>query len=170
MTLDRPTEEDGPDLILLWQHPRVIPTLWPFPEPPSDQQVLDINRRSIRHWERHGFGPWMLHDSQTAVAVRRGGLQHTHVAGRDEVEVAWAIMPERWGEGLATELALTSIAVAFTELGLTAIVAFTLPNNIASRRVMEKAGFAYEQDTTHVGLPHVLYRVRAEGRTPGGAP
>lgn len=46
------------------------------------------------------------------------------------------------------------------------LVAFTLPHNAASRRVMEKAGFAYERDTEHAGLPHVLYRSRRSGSPP----
>jgi RimJ/RimL family protein N-acetyltransferase len=31
---------------------------------------------------------------------------------------------------------------------------------VASRRVMEKLGMAYERDVVHAGLPHVLYRLR----------
>jgi hypothetical protein len=38
------------------------------------------------------------------------------------------------------------------------IVAFTLPDNVASRRVMEKAGFVDECEVAHAGMPHVLYR------------
>ena len=48
---------------------------------------------------------WLLRDRSTGEMVGRGGLQHTFVAGLDEVEAGWAIVPERWGEGLATELA-----------------------------------------------------------------
>ena len=40
------------------------------------------------------------------------------------------------------------------------LVAFTLPDNLGSRRVMEKSGFVYERDIVHVGLAHVLYRHR----------
>jgi RimJ/RimL family protein N-acetyltransferase len=94
--------------------------------------------------------------------VGRGGLQWTYVGGHDEVEVAWAVVPERWGEGLATELAEASIATAFGPLHLEQIVAFTLPHNITSRRVMEKTGFQFERDIVHAGLPHVLYRRRRE--------
>ncbi len=64
------------------------------------------------------------------------------------------------GSGLATELARASVDVAFGPLELEQIVAFTPPDNVASRRVMEKAGFAYERDILHVGLPHVLYKLR----------
>ena len=70
----------------------------------------------------------------------------------DEVEVGWSVVPERWRQGLATELALASIDVAFGPLDLDQVVAFTLPDNVASRRVMEKAGFAYDRDILHVGL------------------
>ena len=59
---------------------------------------------------------------------------------------------------LRTELAHACVEVGFEQLGLLEIVAFTLPDNIASRRVMEKAGFRYERDIVHAGLPHVLYR------------
>jgi ribosomal-protein-alanine N-acetyltransferase len=65
---------------------------------------------------------------------------------------------ERWGEGLATELALASIDAGFGTLGLDELIAFTLIHNRASRRVMEKAGLSYEREFLHVGLPHALYR------------
>ena len=56
------------------------------------------------HWERHGFGYWMWRDKATGRAVGRGGLHHTHVGGRDEVEIGWAVLADRWGEGFATEI------------------------------------------------------------------
>ena len=99
--------------------------------------------------------------ARRALAVGRGGLQYTYTAGLHDVEAAWAIVPERWGQGLATELALACVEVGFEQLGLRQIVAFTLPDNVASRRVMEKAGFEYERDIVHVGLAHVLYVRRA---------
>jgi RimJ/RimL family protein N-acetyltransferase len=43
------------------------------------------------------------------------------------------------------------------------VIALTLPHNAASRRVMEKAAFAYEADVLHAGLAHVRYR-RSSGR------
>ena len=83
------------------------------------------------------------------------------MAGRDEVEIGWTVVSERWNQGLATELGAASIDVAFGPLALRDVVSFTLPDNVASRRVMEKLGFAYERDTVHAGLPHVLYRLSA---------
>ncbi len=106
----------------------------------------------------YGFGLWLLRDRHTGEMVGRGGLQYTYVAEVHAVEAGWAIVPERWGDGLATELANTCVEVGFGDLDLTQIVAFALPDNIASRRVMEKAGFVFDRPIIHVGLPHVLYR------------
>jgi len=152
--------EHLPEVSTLLQDPRVAEWLWPHGGP-TDQDLIDGTRQKERHWERHGFGLWLLRDIDTQAVTGWGGLQWTYVAELNEVEVAWAIAPDRWRQGLATELAETSIATAFGPLGLDEIIAFTMPHNVASRRVMEKTGFVYERDIVHALRPHVLYRRRA---------
>ena len=125
----------------------------------SPARVAASIERQREHWERHGFGLWMWRERATGAAVARGGLFRTHVGGRDEVEVAWAVMPDRWGEGFATELGAASVAFGFERLALRDVVCFTLPHNRASRRVMDKLGFEFERDVLHAELPHVLYRL-----------
>jgi RimJ/RimL family protein N-acetyltransferase len=78
------------------------------------------------------------------------------------------LVPDFWGRGLATELARESVRVGFGVLGVADLVCFTLPTNARSRRVMEKAGFRYERDVEHAGLPHVLYRLRRNDWEAGG--
>jgi [ribosomal protein S5]-alanine N-acetyltransferase len=152
----RPGHAD--ELRALVLNPEVAATTWAGPNPPTAADVLEKVTSDDEHWERHGFGPWLLRDRSGGQMVGRGGLKHTLSTGADEVEVGWAIVPERWGRGLATELALAAVEVAFGKLGLDDVIAFTLPTNLASRRVMEKAGFHYECQIEHARLPHVLYR------------
>ncbi len=83
------------------------------------------------------------------------------INGKDEVELAYALMPEYWGRGIATEVALTLIEVAFVRLRLPSVVIYTLPDNEASRRVAEKAGFRLEGSADIDGLRHVVYRRHA---------
>jgi RimJ/RimL family protein N-acetyltransferase len=158
LLLERHTLADAAELSELLRDPRVARTLSPNGLPPGEREVISALRSKVEHWDRYGFGFWMIRDRVTGEMVGRGGLQHTFVGGADEVEVGWAIIPKRWGQGLATELAMAAVGVARDQLRLASIVAFTLPQNVASRRVMEKAGFVYEREITHVGLPHVLYR------------
>jgi [ribosomal protein S5]-alanine N-acetyltransferase len=158
---ERMRMSDVPELLGLLRDPRVAETLWPEIGIPTEQDVIDGTADKERHWERHGFGLWVQRDRDTGELVGRGGLQWTHVAGEDEVEAGWAVVPERWGRGLATELAQASVETAFGALGLRDIVAFALPDNVASRRVMQKTGFAFDQEIVYAGLPHVLYRLPA---------
>jgi RimJ/RimL family protein N-acetyltransferase len=146
------------ELRALLEDPRVGATLGGVLTP---AQVRGSTEAMQAHWERHGFGYWLWRDKATGELVGRGGLHHTHVGGRDEVEVGWAVMGDRWGEGFATEMGRASAHHAFAELDLLDVVAFTLVDNHASRRVMAKLGFVYERDVLHAGLPHVLCRLRA---------
>jgi ribosomal-protein-alanine N-acetyltransferase len=115
--------------------------------------------RAAERWERDGFGYWMFFEAPGGEPVARGGLSRTEFAGRPEVEVGWTVTPQRWGEGFATELGAAALAVASNRLGLRDVVAFTLPHNAASRRVMEKLGFAYEKTAPYLHYgDHVLYR------------
>ena len=84
------------------------------------------------------------------------------VEGKSEVEVLYALRPDFWGNNLATEMARAVVQFVFGRLRLMELVAYTLPTNAASRRVMEKCGFEYEKEIVHAGLPHVLYRLHVQ--------
>ncbi len=157
LLLARPTAADLPELDAMHSNPQVMATLGGLRTP---EELEAMNQRLFAAWERDGFSWWVLRGKSDGRFVGRGGLKRVHVGGRDEVEVGYGLMPEFWGQGLALELAGESIRVGFETVGLDEIVCFTLPTNRRSRRVMEKAGFVYERDVDHAGLPHVLYRIR----------
>ena len=145
-------------LIAMLGDPRVGATLGGVASPARGRRADRADDRELGR-ERLRLYAWL--DRETGALVARGGPQRTVVGGRDEVEIGWAVVPDRWGQGLATELGAVSVAHAFGPLGLADVVSFTLVENRASRRVMEKLGFAYEDEIEHAGLPHVLYRLSA---------
>jgi RimJ/RimL family protein N-acetyltransferase len=147
------------DLAPMFADPRVGATMGGIETP--DQVSLGLSA-AAEHWARDGFGLWMLYDRESGEPVGRGGLERTEFDGQAEVEVAWLIAPERWGQGLATELGAASVEYGFGRLGLPDLVAFTLVGNGPSRRVMEKLGFEYEKTAPYkIYGDHVLYRLRA---------
>jgi RimJ/RimL family protein N-acetyltransferase len=84
------------------------------------------------------------------------------------VEIGWRLAKEHWGCGYASEAAAASLRFAFENLKLQQIVAFTVPLNKRSMRVMERIGMSRDpaDDFEHPKLPpghpfrpHVLYRV-----------
>jgi [ribosomal protein S5]-alanine N-acetyltransferase len=114
-------------------------------------------RKDIAHWEVHDFGPWHAFERSTDQLVGRIGSRVTPVEGVMEVELAWAVHADHWGQGYAAELAAPARDLVYSR-GIRSVVAFTMPDNAPSRRVMEKLGMTYERDITHADLPHVLYR------------
>jgi ribosomal-protein-alanine N-acetyltransferase len=160
LTCERLRLEHVDELVPFLLDPRIVEALWPREEPPTEDDIAGGLAAKVEHWERYGFGLWLVRDRETGLLVGRGGLQYTYAVGLNEVEAAWAIVPERWGEGLATELAAAAVDVAFDALELPWIVALSRPYNLASRRVMEKTGFTYQRDLEYAGLPHVLYERR----------
>jgi RimJ/RimL family protein N-acetyltransferase len=119
--------------------------------------------RYERHWETHGFGRFAVADRSSGSLVGRVGVmrQPHWTATAEQDEVGWVIRADRWGEGLATEAASAAIADALDRVGLPRIVSWTLPENLASRRVMEKCGLRYRGLTDWKGLEHVWYDVRS---------
>jgi RimJ/RimL family protein N-acetyltransferase len=134
--------------------PRVASTLG---GPQTREQWESFLRKDAAHWEVHDFGAWHAFERSTDQLVGRIGSHVTIVEGVIEVELAWAVHPDHWGQGYAAELAAPARDLVFSR-GVRSVVAFTLPDNTASRRVMEKLGMTYERDITHADLPHVLYR------------
>src|SRR5439155_14378840 len=126
LVLERLRPEHAPEQLELLLDRRVSATLWPRTRPPTEADVIDGLAAKVEHWERHGFGMWLLRDRETGETVGRGGLQYTYTAGLNDVEAGWAIVPARWGQGLATELAHACVEVGFEQVGLIEIVAFTL--------------------------------------------
>jgi [ribosomal protein S5]-alanine N-acetyltransferase len=108
-------------------------------------QVEAFLRDHEKHWQRHGYGYWTWRERASGEPVARGGLGNFTVEGEPVVELAWAVLPERWGQGIATELGAASMRAA-AQLGMTRVVACTLVGNRASRRVMEKLGMRYDRD------------------------
>lgn len=58
-----------------------------------------------------------------------------------EVEIGYGIVPSRQGRGYATEALRAMIAMAWADARVRTVAAGTDPGNIASQRVLEKAGF-----------------------------
>ena len=77
-------------------------------------------------------------------------------------ELGFHIRSPLWGQGYAFEAAQAVVAYAFDHLGVRTIFAGHNPRNAASRRLMDKLGFAYVGDELYppTGLLHPSYVLR----------
>ena len=150
------------------------PAVTRFLVPYADRAAMDAWVVAARkHWHDHGFGPWVVELPGEVPVIGVVGLSNLRFAlpFAPAVEAAWRLARPYWGRGYAYEAARAAIDDGFGRLGLNEIVAFTVPANRASRRVMEKLGMtrdpAEDFDFEHPRLPpghplrrHVLYRLQ----------
>ena len=152
------TEDDGPALLRVLGVPEVARWLLPAgrTQPYSEAECATRARAGAAHWRAHGFGPWVVAEHGRTVAC--GGLDLRLLDGNAELELAWAVVPQAWGRGIATSIGHKALALASTHGALSAI-ALTRIDNLASRRVMDKLGMDCGRELQHAGFAHVLYRV-----------
>lgn len=117
------------------------------------------------YYGRYGYGLWATIDKETGALIGRCGLLPWKIVpgregqpgldGPDEypdettevdVEVAYLLSKDVWRRGLGTEAARAIVDYAFGDLRLTRLICLFEPENTASRKVAENAGFTYEKD------------------------
>lgn len=134
--------------------------------------------RMQTHMEAHGWGFWVVEERDGAPFVGVVGLMTIpwEAAFTPAVEIGWRIAPAFRRRGYAEEAARAALDFAFGTLGLPEVVAFTVPGNETSWRLMERLGMEAAGEFDHPRLPvghrlrrHVLYRLSAAAQQRGAA-
>ncbi len=145
---------DAAPLHALWTQPDVRRYLWDdlvIARTTADEAVA----RSEADFAAHGFGHWMVRRRETDALVGGCGLRGMNDTG--DVELLYALAPESWGQGYATEAARAVLAYAFTDLAYARVYGRTDTPNLASQRVLQRLGMTCEGETLHNDLPTTVY-------------
>ena len=133
----------------------------------------DLVERIEAAWDERGWGLWAVEVAAGPRFIGYVGLWPAGFVAPGTVEVGWRLAREAWGHGYAPEAARASLRFGFEDLGLAEIVSFTVPQNLNSRRVMEKIGLQRrpDRDFVHPNVDpeahphlsrHVLYALGAD--------
>lgn len=179
-------------MTMMLRTPRLLLREWqdsdcePFAVISADAEVMALLRRlpdrtasdawvaeTRAHWTEHGFGLWAIELPGEAALIGAVGL---HVvpfpASFPPIEISWRLARAYWGRGYALEAARAAIEDGFGRLGFEEIVAYTVPANKQSMRLMERLGMRRDpkDDFDHPHFPeghplrkHVLFRLRNGG-------
>lgn len=126
----------------------------------SDDFIKKMIDKCCACWDKYGYGPYLWFDKKTQNFVGKGGLNHTEVEGKPEIELTYSLSKNFWGKNLAVEISQQAIENGVNIFKLRNIVCFTMTTNKQSLRVMEKLGFQYEKDFMYCNFPHKLYRLK----------
>jgi RimJ/RimL family protein N-acetyltransferase len=143
LVLRRFTAADIDDLFELHNDPAVMRFLnggKPTPRATVERETLPA---FLRSYERHpGFGVWVAEEKASGAFLGWFAFGATARSRPEEAELGYRLRRAAWGRGYATEGARALIRLGFTELGVQRVVASTYQDNLASRRVMKKAGLS----------------------------
>ncbi len=150
LVLRRFTEADVDHLVALDGDPAVMRYLSGGTPTPREVIERDILPRFLRSYEgSDGFGYWAAIAKATGDFLGWFSFRPRDGVGPGEVELGYRLRRAAWGRGYATEGARALIRKGFAELGVRRVVATTYQDNLASRRVMEKAGMRREAQFRH---------------------
>lgn len=160
LLLRRFTEADLDDLVVLNSDPKVMRYLTGG-KPVSSAVIHNETLPAIlRAYDCGPLGCWATVDRSTAEFLGWLALEPTGNGGVAQAELGYRLRSSCWGKGYATEGSRALIRKGFVELGVQRVFAQTMAVNLASRRVMEKAGLRYartfhpEWDTPIAGAEH----------------
>jgi len=160
------TPEDLDDLCVIAADPEVMRFIGRGLPLTREETLLNLPS-IINAFRRRGFGRWALVLKETGALAGYCGL----ALGSEEVGVELAYMLSRgeWGKGLATEAARACLRYGSERLRLDSIAAITRPDNLRSRRVMERLCMKYVRAGQHHGYSCVCYSIARGEWHPDGS-
>jgi ribosomal-protein-alanine N-acetyltransferase len=125
--------------------------------PRTREETRERLLRAVGHWEEYGFGLWALLHKDEGGFIGWCGVAYPH--GRGDPELSYALARRYWGQGLATEAVRRALQYAFDIAGLPRVVGVARAENLASQRVMLRAGLTFRRFMQYDGKEAVLYAI-----------
>ena len=146
MILREFTPEDADMLVELDSDPAVTKYINGGKPTPKDYVVKKVMPRVMGYYQNaDGLGIW--------AALRKPDhefmgwfLFRPFQSKPEETELGYRFKQKFWGQGYATEGSEALVRKGFETLGVKTVVAIADPENMGSRRVMEKAGLTFDGD------------------------
>lgn len=110
-------------------------------KPRTREEVAASVQRRLQE-PANGLGAWLAWTKENRDFV--GLFLLLRLEESEHIEIGYRLMPAMWNKGFASEGARKIVKYAFEILNLKQVVAVAFPENMASRRVMEKIGMEYK--------------------------
>jgi ribosomal-protein-alanine N-acetyltransferase len=158
--------EDLDDLFTLYRDPEIRRY---FPEGTLSyaETKAELEWFLNGHPDHPELGLWATVLKESDRFIGRCGLLPWTLEQRPEVEVAYLLAKEYWGQGLATEAARGIVRYAVERLNLSRLVCLVTPGNQASANVAVNIGMTLEKKMEDEQGPFLLYSMDV-GHWPDG--
>lgn len=117
--------------------------------PSTPKEVDAAVARFQKSQAEHGFSFWAIERKADGALLGFCGLRICDDLQRPvhgEIEIGWRLREDAWGQGYAREAAEATLEWAWVNLAVDRVVAFTVPANEPSWRLMERLGMKRRSD------------------------
>jgi [ribosomal protein S5]-alanine N-acetyltransferase len=105
------------------------------------EQYIEV--KMLPQFERLGFGNYFVFRKADGVIMGSCGLYDRD--GLEGVDIGFAFLPQYEGQGYGYECASKIMEVGVKDFGIKKISAITIPENIASQKLIEKLGLTFQK-------------------------
>ncbi|HYI14657.1 MAG TPA: GNAT family N-acetyltransferase [Thermomicrobiales bacterium] len=156
------TSDDVNDAFTIYGDPEVTRYLAGDARDTTIEQTSEwLAKKLATQADKAPLGLWAAEERATGRVIGHALLQYAQINGEDRVEVGYALARAAWGNGYATEIARAILRVGFDTLNLAEIYGVVIPENTASRRVLEKIGMRNLGMGDYNGFPIEVLAMRA---------
>ena len=144
LVLRRFTEDDVDELVALDGDPEVMRYVTGGRPTSREEIETEVLPAFLGYYERYaGFGFWAVVEKSSGEVIGWFHFRPENADRPDDVELGYRLRRSAWGKGYATEGSRALVEKGFAELRVKRVYATTMVVNVASRRVMEKAGLRF---------------------------
>lgn len=138
----RPVQaDDAPAIFDACQDPELARFIPHFPTPYTEEDARSFSARCVERWREDVAYPFVIAEASSGELL---GTIESRAPREGVADVGYWVKREARGRGVATRALRLVARWALGELGVERLWLTTAPENIASQRVAEKAGFTRE--------------------------
>jgi ribosomal-protein-alanine N-acetyltransferase len=143
-----------------YQDPRCV-AHWTWPSPTQEPEARCQQWFASQHYRAANQlgGLNTLRERSSGALVGYCGLLVQQVDQVTEVEIGYSLLPAYWGQGYASEAALTCKAFATTHQLAPSLISIISLSNVASQQVARNVGMQEEKVTWYAGNEVKIFRV-----------
>ena len=161
LTLRHQVLADLDDLWALYCNPKITKYIPDAPRSREEAQE-ELEWHMYGHPKHPELGLWATIHKESGKFIGRCGLLPWMIDGQYDVEVAYTIAQEFWGQGLGSEAAQAILQYGFEKLNLPRLICLIDAENVASRKVAEKIGMIFEKEAQDEMGPFLLYSINKQ--------
>ncbi|WP_438464361.1 GNAT family N-acetyltransferase [Marinomonas sp. PE14-40] len=104
-----------------------------------DDAAMVIRDIWMVEYQRYGYGRYALIHKEDQKVIGFCGVKFDK--GLNAPDIGYRLLPQYWGQGLATEAVTSALKYAREVLDLDKIIAVAVDENVASNKILHKLGF-----------------------------